>query len=581
MTRRTRLTSRQAAAHNRRVKADPYLMHQDREVRPVEKYMNGDPSAWAEDPMPAPPYPTPRTRINLPEFTDTAFDHKNEDGWGDADGKDYDNGYTRRPSDDQDKRMAFIRARKRARIALILASRMVGKTASSSTLQKQAWTLMQLPARDLVAMFRAVKAEEECAEDEEVEAEDEEVEKEARLRRARLQRELNRIASEEADEAEAEDEEDVEAEDEEEEAEKEARRRLARLRARRASEDEEEAEEDETEARARKARMAKLNRELTRLASMDSDEEEAEDEECAEDAEEVEKEARRHAAKARQLAAKAKALRASEEEAEEEVEAEDEAEEAHKEARALKARVRKLRAKVRNLKASSDEEEADEECAEEAEEAEKEARRLKVRARKLKAEAEGEDAEVEAEEAAEDAEDVEKEARALKAKALKAKARKAGRRAQTNKGRRASDMMDDEAEADESDMSMEDMQADLDAIMSGEAEDEAMGMEDGEEHSADMDALEALMAEDHDDSDIMADDLDMTPEVDLMALEAPVVASNRTASSKPAKRGVRSVGSRTASGLPAAPAASGDVALLTKMWGSAPNLDGVLSSSKS
>jgi hypothetical protein len=491
MTRRNRLTSQKAPAHNRRT-ADPYLMHQDREPRPAEKYLNGDPDAWAETPMPAPAWPTPRNRVNMPEFADTTFDHKNEQGWGDEDGEDYDNGYTRKPSDDQGNRLARVKsARRRARIALILATRMSGKRASATNLERQAYSLMQLPMRDLVAMFRNLKAEDESEDSDEEEAEDEvevEDDKEARRRRARLQTELRRIAAED-EEVEAEEED----EDEDEEGEKEARRRLARMRRRMAAdEDEEEAEdevEDEKESRRRQARMRKLNTELTRLASMDEDEDEEEADEEEDEVEELEKEARRLAAK---------------------------------------LRIRKLKAHLRKLKAEDESEDSDEEEAEDEDEVEDD-----------------------------------KEAR---------------RRQALNRKRVADDlMMDEEVEADEEDMSLEDMDQDMDDLMIEADED------------ADMDALNALMdeedADDAESDEFFSDDMGMTPELDLLGLdvEEPVIVAKKTrqASTQQAapKRGVRSVGARTASQT-VNPGKGGDAQLLSKLWDASPDVSAVFSRPK-
>jgi hypothetical protein len=80
-------------------KADPYTMHQDRDLPPVEKYLIGDPSAFAEDVHQDLPDDAAlgRNEIGLPNMPASNLNHKDVEEWNSGDA--YDNASTFSPED--------------------------------------------------------------------------------------------------------------------------------------------------------------------------------------------------------------------------------------------------------------------------------------------------------------------------------------------------------------------------------------------------------------------------------------------------------------------------------------------------
>jgi hypothetical protein len=270
-----------------RRKADPYTMHQERVNPPVEKYMNGDPSAWAEDLHPIPPYGTPRNQIGLPEFMETTWTHKGTEDWSEN-SQAYDNGFTFDREDDQARRLQSshqrrviakleVKASKCIRIAKALLV-----NASADVIEEQAMAFMSLSDRAIQATLVRL-AEDEHASEEEEEEEDE-VESRRLARYLQAKRKAKKKAEEEveskkskkskskkADEDDDEDEDDYEDDDDDDDSEEEDEVEAKKSKRSRKSEEEDEVEakkskrsrksEEEDEVEAKKSKRSRKSEE--------------------------------------------------------------------------------------------------------------------------------------------------------------------------------------------------------------------------------------------------------------------------------------------------------------------------------
>lgn len=127
------------AAMNRQ--ADPYQMNQDHPNPPTSKYMNGDPSSWAEDPHPSTGTweaeyaggQVKRDEVGLPEMRKDTFNHPEK------------------TASEQEKALLTKKATLAEKTArLMLAGK---KAASEEVVESQAWALMQMPDADLMATY--------------------------------------------------------------------------------------------------------------------------------------------------------------------------------------------------------------------------------------------------------------------------------------------------------------------------------------------------------------------------------------------------------------------------------------------
>jgi len=352
---RNRLTQRNA---NRRNKvADPYTMHQDRVNPPVEKYMNGDPSAWAEDLHPIPPAGTPRNSIGLPEFLDTTWDHKDADMWND--GAAYDNSDTFDASDDQGRRLEASRRQRRFAALQKKADRCIRiaeflfPASSDRVVEAQALDLMGLSDRAVAATL--ARLAEESGEEDEKEAAEEEDDKESsrrqaarRNRRAEEDDEDEKAAKKSRKSKKSEDEEDDVEASEDDEDEKESKK----------SRKSKKAEDDEDEKESKKSRKSKKSEdedEDHEASEDDEDDVEASDDE--EDEKESKKSRKSKKAEDEKEAKKSRKSKKSEDE-------EEEKESKRKSKKASKAaEARRLMAQLRNL-LSEDGEDEDHEASE-------------------------------------------------------------------------------------------------------------------------------------------------------------------------------------------------------------------------
>ena len=128
-----------SAAMGRR--ADPYTMNQDHPNPSADKYVNGDPSSWAEDVHPAAGEweaeyaggQVKRNEIGLPDFRPETFKTAEE--------KEY--------------------LLKKAAVCEQVARRMLPKTASASMIEDQSLSLMYMPDQELVQTFVRLAGDEE------------------------------------------------------------------------------------------------------------------------------------------------------------------------------------------------------------------------------------------------------------------------------------------------------------------------------------------------------------------------------------------------------------------------------------
>lgn len=91
------MTRKRSTWNNRQ--ADPYTMHQDRDHRPAEDYLIGDPSAFAEDVHDELPNDEAlgRNEVGMPNMPASNMDHKDADKWNSDEA--YDNSHTFSPED--------------------------------------------------------------------------------------------------------------------------------------------------------------------------------------------------------------------------------------------------------------------------------------------------------------------------------------------------------------------------------------------------------------------------------------------------------------------------------------------------
>jgi len=227
MSRRKRLTWQRSA--------DPYTMNQDKTNPPVEDYMTGEPSAWAEEPVEdlSRFEQEGRNEVSMPTMLDNTHDHKDVDEA--MDGQPYDNAGSFKPTDTNgvsdgptNPRQAAQRAAQMQRYAekkalqcVRIASLLI-PTASDEVITEQALDFMSMPDDALVAtILRLAEAEElsRLAGDDEEEDHDES-DKDASLTPDEMLRQMQAEAKQAASK-DAEDDED-EDEDEDEESDKES-----------------------------------------------------------------------------------------------------------------------------------------------------------------------------------------------------------------------------------------------------------------------------------------------------------------------------------------------------------------------
>ena len=241
--------------------ADPYTMNQDRTHVPVEEYMTGDPSSWAEDPVRdlSDMDGTDRDELGLPALQPEAWSHKGEDEWGADGGAAYDNDKLAGSS----LREAKVRLAKMQRhfekkaLQCVRIAEALLPDADEEVIAQQALDFMPLPDDSLLETSLRLQA---AKKGEEHEGEEEGEEKEEKEKEASLSPlEMYRIMMAE------EDAKDEDAEEEEEEKEKEAKK----------SEDsDEELDEmlDELEEEEAKDAMAELDIDLSpEMDALDSE----------------------------------------------------------------------------------------------------------------------------------------------------------------------------------------------------------------------------------------------------------------------------------------------------------------------
>lgn len=119
--------------------ADPYLMNQDhvKEQPAADKYVNGDPSSWAEDVHPSKDTweaeyangQVKRDEIGLPEMRSDTFNH---------------------PEKTAAEKALLV---KKANVAVRVARMMLGSKATEASVEDQAYALMHVPDAELVKTF--------------------------------------------------------------------------------------------------------------------------------------------------------------------------------------------------------------------------------------------------------------------------------------------------------------------------------------------------------------------------------------------------------------------------------------------
>lgn len=259
---RQRITQRPANTFGKT--ADLYLMNnEDRKQPSATDYMNGDPSAWAEDVRPAPKPGTERDPVNgLPLLQESNYTHRNSEEWGD-DGKPYDNMNPRIATENARLAMRQVHAElsRNASLALRVAEIML-RNAPTSIVEAQALDLMSLSHSQIQATLERL-AGQEMDEDEDhdkdagQEVEEEEVEEASKKKASKkATAKKSKKASEDEDEDHDKDAAKKHAEDHEDEDEDESKE---------ASEDEDEDEskeasededEDHTEEANKKASVS-------------------------------------------------------------------------------------------------------------------------------------------------------------------------------------------------------------------------------------------------------------------------------------------------------------------------------------
>lgn len=219
MSRRKRLTWQQR-------NADPYTMNQDKMNPPVEDYMTGEPSSWAEEPVEdlSRFEQEGRNELSMPAMLDNTHDHKDVDEA--MDGQPYDNAGSFKPTDTNgvsdgptNPRQAAQRAAQMQRYAekkALQCVRIAGlllPTASDDVITEQALDFMSMPDDALVAtILRLAEAEELSRIAEEDEEEHDESDKDASLTPDQM---LRQMQAEAKSAKKAEDEDEDEDEDEE------------------------------------------------------------------------------------------------------------------------------------------------------------------------------------------------------------------------------------------------------------------------------------------------------------------------------------------------------------------------------
>lgn len=187
-------------------KADPYTMHQERDLPPVEKYLIGDPSAFAEDVHAELPDDEAlgRNEIGLPNMPASNLNHKDVEEWNSGDA--YDNASTFSPEDrdrketpdvpvDQmnDRKVASPTPKQSARSVFAALERKAFNCtkiaqallpgAPQSLIEEQSYELMALPDEFVIATVLRLAADEEeekdSGEDKEAGEKHEEEDKEA------------------------------------------------------------------------------------------------------------------------------------------------------------------------------------------------------------------------------------------------------------------------------------------------------------------------------------------------------------------------------------------------------------------
>lgn len=179
-------------------KADPYQMNQERDLPPVEKYLIGDPSAFAEDVHQELPDDAAlgRNEIGLPNMPASNLNHKDVEEWNSGDA--YDNASTFSPQDrdrketpdvpvDQmnDRKVAKTSARdvfaalERKAYSCTKIAQALLPGAPLAMIENQSYELMALPdSYVLSTLLRIAGDEEEEMEEEEKKDAAEEEEKE-------------------------------------------------------------------------------------------------------------------------------------------------------------------------------------------------------------------------------------------------------------------------------------------------------------------------------------------------------------------------------------------------------------------
>jgi hypothetical protein len=122
--------------------ADPYTMNQDHPQPPADKYLTGDPSAFAEDVHSPNTWETEysgdnlkRNEIGMPEMRDDTYRHS--------------------------EKTAREIALKKADLCIAVSQIMLGKTASEAAVEDQSVALMHLPDQDLIDTHKRLAGDEE------------------------------------------------------------------------------------------------------------------------------------------------------------------------------------------------------------------------------------------------------------------------------------------------------------------------------------------------------------------------------------------------------------------------------------
>ena len=228
---------RKRSTWNKRRKADPGMMNQERNLPPVTDYLIGDPSAFGEDVHQDLPDDEAlgRNEVGMSNLPASNLNHKDVEGWNTSDP--YDNASTFSPADrdrthtpdvpiDQmnDRKIASNRQvlagleRKAWNCTKIAEALLPG--APSSMIEDQTYELMTLPDNFVLAAVLRIAGDEEVEEvEEEVEEEKESKKKKASSKVALLRQMLA--------EAEEEDEDEDDKEDDKEDEEKESKKKKA------------------------------------------------------------------------------------------------------------------------------------------------------------------------------------------------------------------------------------------------------------------------------------------------------------------------------------------------------------------